>query len=108
MKAYFRQRRLYKLFKCVFDENMKCISLWENLLTLSMDLDPDLQPSKRLDPDPHIGNECGSETLYLSNIIIEISSWFCRRELEIRYQYQVQVKVFYDHRNVKTMIRQIR
>jgi hypothetical protein len=45
----------------LFDENMKLFfTLKTNLLTSSLDLDPDpeLDPhsSKRLDPDPHIMN----------------------------------------------------
>jgi hypothetical protein len=59
------------LFKCgLFDQNIKLyLTLEKNLQLLSQDLDPDQESdpnphsSKRLDPDPHIGNECGSETL---------------------------------------------
>jgi hypothetical protein len=44
--------------------NNACKTVNLNLdLDPDLELDPDLHSSKRLYPDPHIGNECGSETL---------------------------------------------
>jgi hypothetical protein len=38
----------------LFDDNIKKFHSEKNLLTFSLELDPDPHSSKRLDPDPHI------------------------------------------------------
>jgi hypothetical protein len=72
MKAYFEHDiGMICLNVTLFDENMKLyFTVWQNVLTLSLDLDP--HSSKKLDPDPH-KNNCGSGTL-MSTITLSQST----------------------------------